>query len=428
MSDLQWSPQQDQALIDVERWRRDPQRKPVYYLGGYAGTGKTTLAMHLVQGAKQVAFLAYTGKAALVLQQRGCPNAGTIHSAIYRAQGEARDPKVVALRAEIAALEHELEKTREAGADDAHLLNLIVRAQEALARTGKGKKAQPLFGLRDEGASIIGCDLVVVDECSMVGDRIYKDLLSFKVPILALGDPFQLPPVGDGGGFTRGKPDFTLTEIHRHARESGILRLATAIREGDSIPTGVVGPDCRVVPKGRGSLGEQVMLEADQVIVGNNKTRKAFNNRFRQLLGHLETHGPGPGPGDRVICLRNDDRTEFPMLNGAQWAVTKADNDFDNMRSLMDIDGLDQPGVKTTVESHLQYFVNREHEIEDYDHRKAQEFTYAYAVTCHKAQGSQWGKVVVWDESQNFSQYGYDPRRHLYTAVTRAQHDLTVAR
>jgi ATP-dependent exoDNAse (exonuclease V) alpha subunit len=417
----------------VADWLATPagSRAPVFYLGGYAGTGKTTLAMHLAANVARAVFLAYTGKAALVLQQRGCPSAQTIHSAIYRAQGEARDPKVAALRLEVTDLERQLTAEGLSDVDRNRLLQQLTAAQEALQKAGRGKRAQPIFGLREEGASILGADLVVVDECSMVGDRIQRDLLGFGIPVLALGDPFQLPPVGDGGGFTRGEPDFVLTEIHRHARESGVLRLATAIRDGDPIQD-PGSPDCRVLPKPSARRGESLdptaLLGADQVIVGNNKTRRAFNHRYRQRAGLFDLHGPGPGPDDRVVCLRNDDRCAVPMLNGAQWRVKEAHSDFTSMRTFLGIEGIDQVGQDTVAEAHLHHFIGREEEIQDYEHRQAQEFTYAYALTAHKAQGSQWPKVVVWDESDNFRQYGYDPRRHLYTAVTRAQHDLTVYR
>lgn len=421
----------------VEAWLADPRRKPVFYLGGYAGTGKSTCALRLAATAKgRVVFCAFTGKAALVMRQRGCEGAMTIHSAMYQSKGEVVDPKVQALRDEVLSLERELDGMVNKGdpgdpGELARLSNQLARAKEDLERTGRGKKAQPIFSLRENGCPASGAGLIVVDEASMAGSRIRADLESFGSPILALGDPFQLPPVGDTGGFTAGKPDFCLTEIHRHARDSGILRLATAIREGDPIEAGEYGSDCRVVMWDRSgrtqSVPTETVMAADQVICALNRTRRAFNARYRTRLGFTED--PMPRAGDRVICQRNDDRCEPAMLNGAQWKVTGAHNDTTSMRSMLSLDGLDMPGVKADVDSHLHYFLGREDDLQPYQHRQAQSFDYAYAVTAHKSQGSQWPKVVVFDESEILSkQYGGDPRRHLYTAVTRAQHDLTVAR
>src|ERR1700704_3832073 len=86
-----FSPQQDAALQAVAAWlKARPGRgstPAVFRLFGYAGTGKTTLAKHLAEGVEgKVLFAAFTGKAALVMRRKGCQNASTIHSLIYRAR------------------------------------------------------------------------------------------------------------------------------------------------------------------------------------------------------------------------------------------------------------------------------------------------------------------------------------------------------
>ena len=86
-----FTPHQDAALKAVAAWlkarpgsRGTPQ---VFRLFGYAGTGKTTLARHLAEGVDgRVVFGAFTGKAALVMRRKGCADASTIHSMIYRAR------------------------------------------------------------------------------------------------------------------------------------------------------------------------------------------------------------------------------------------------------------------------------------------------------------------------------------------------------
>jgi exodeoxyribonuclease-5 len=149
------SPQQDDALLAVSRWMKagHPQ---VFRLFGFAGTGKTTLARRIAEDVEgDVLFAAFTGKAAQVMRNKGCGNARTIHSLIYRPRGE--------------------------------------KAEE---ETGE---MQPAFSL-NRTSTVSKAKLVIVDECSMVDEALGRDLLSFGTPVLVLGDPGQLPPVS-GGGF-----------------------------------------------------------------------------------------------------------------------------------------------------------------------------------------------------------------------------------
>ncbi len=152
---MQWSPEQDAALKAVASWLKSGENQ-VFRLFGYAGTGKTTLARTFAEGIDgEVAFGAFTGKAALVLRHKGCGNATTIHSMIYR-------------------------------------------AREAETET-------PSFELKTEGVAS-KADLIIIDECSMVDADLGRDLLSFGTPVLVLGDPAQLPPVKGGGFFTEANP------------------------------------------------------------------------------------------------------------------------------------------------------------------------------------------------------------------------------
>ena len=151
-----FTPHQDSALKAVADWlKAKPGRNgtpPVFRLFGYAGTGKTTLARHIADGVDgEVKFAAFTGKAALVMRNKGCDNASTIHSLIYRA--------------------------RESGVE------------------------QPSFELWDD-APASKAKLIVIDECSMVDAELGRDLMSFDCPLLVLGDPAQLPPIQGGGFFT----------------------------------------------------------------------------------------------------------------------------------------------------------------------------------------------------------------------------------
>ncbi len=140
----------------------------------------------------------------------------------------------------------------------------------------------------------------MIDECSMVDGDLGNDLLSFDTPVLVLGDPAQLPPVKGGGFFTEAEPDVMLTEVHRQAADNPIVRLAMTVREGGRLEFGTYG-DSRVIP--RRAIDPQTVLAADQVLVGMNRTRRLYNGRIRELIGHVD---PMPAVGEKLVCLRND--------------------------------------------------------------------------------------------------------------------------
>ncbi|MDR6954195.1 exodeoxyribonuclease-5 [Ancylobacter sp. 3268] len=263
----QWSPQQNEALSKAGAWLR-LKYAPTFYLAGYAGTGKTTLAKFLAGHAKgKVAFAAYTGKAAAVMRSKGCKGASTIHGLIYNTD---TDPNTGALTTKLV----------------------------------------PPGSLDDY------C-LIVVDEVSMVDEVVGKDLLSFGIPVLVLGDPEQLPPVNGAGYFTNRDPDYLLTEIHRQAAESPIVRLATEIREGRFTPRPIKEPGLVVCD--RHSLVPGDVTKANVVIVGKNETRQKFNRRLRQLAGRSSRI---PHAGETLICLRNDHETG--IFNGEIFSVVTA--------------------------------------------------------------------------------------------------------
>ena len=386
-----WSPQQEAALSAAAAWLSAGDR-PWFYLAGYAGTGKTTLAKHLAQGTLgETLFAAFTGKAAHVMRKAGCLGATTIHSLIYRARSKS-GLALVQLEKELEALDPDQvsERTR--------LERLVARERENLK--------QPWFELNPE-SSLRHASLLVVDECSMVDDRIAADLLSFQVPVLVLGDPAQLPPVKGTGFFTSQTPDVCLTEVHRQARDNPIVAMATDVREGRDLAYGSYG-ESKVVPR------EKVTPQAGvQILVGKNETRRKANARCR------EGRGTYPEAGDRLVCLRNDHQAG--VLNGSTWDVLEAADPGDDDTLQVVIRG-DEGDVLDAIAWAAPF---RGEEVPWAIRRDAQEFDYGYALTVHKAQGSQWPDVFVLDESHLFRS---DARRHLYTAVTRAMERVTVMR
>ena len=401
---MNWSPQQREALAAVQNWI-ERRSSPVFYLAGYAGTGKTTLAREFaLASGLQTEFVAFTGKAALVLQQKGCPDARTIHSLIYQ--------PVIKSKATLLELQEAL---AELGPDDP--------AREDLERELAAEEQRlrsPSF-TRRESSAIEDAELVVCDEVSMLGRQMGEDLLSYRVPLLVLGDPAQLPPVRECGYFTDRDPDFLLTEVHRQAVDSPVLAMATEVREGHPLPLGERGSS-RVVE----SVNlQEAMSEHDQVICGKNKTRRAINRQFRKRLGRTSDL---PQAGDRLVCLRNDRDKEGGMsvLNGSFWnvlSVARVSEDGETVNLI--IEDADEPGIPRIVTAWTHHFLGRGDDLPWFRARDHQEFDYGYAITCHKAQGSQWARVLVYDESWVFRQ---DRHKWLYTAITRASESVTIVR
>lgn len=416
---MNWSPQQEDALAAVARWLKTGSDGPqVFRLFGYAGTGKTTLAKYLAQGAGNVLFATFTGKAAHVLRSKGCPGASTIHSLIYqpRDRGTFRiDDLKRQLDHLVEGLAEEAAERRMAGEEVGSAFidnNENVRRLKSEIEAEKKACRKPIFELKSE-TPLNEADLLVVDECSMVGDEMAQDLLSFGVKILVLGDPAQLPPVRGSGYFTEKKADVLLTEIHRQARDNPIIDLATRIREGRSLEIGQYGSS-QVIHVSNAT--KELYTGHDQMLVGTNKTRKAVNREFRRILGR-DTQ-PTPVAGDRLVCLRNNH--DLGLLNGSLWTVRSAEPPY-TQRVHLDIEPADGAGVPMECISHEQYYVGGEPPF--YEMKDAESFDFGYALTVHKSQGSQWDSVLVLDESASFREHR---DRWLYTAITRAAERVTV--
>lgn len=370
-----WSDGQEAALREARAWllQCDAElrmgvrlSRPIFRLFGYAGTGKTTLAKELAQGVNSPVFAAFTGKASLMMARNGCYGAGTIHGLIYKVE------------------------------------------------EGRGGAAR--FKL-DKDSAAKSAGLIVIDECSMVDEEVGNDLLSFRRPILVLGDPAQLPPVKGAGFFTAARPDVLLTEIHRQAEENPIIRMATELRNQRRLDVGTYG-ESRVVRRGTLTAGE--VMAADQVLVGKNATRKGMNRKLRGLHGF---HSDYPEIGDRMVCLRND--SNLGIFNGGLFTVADLNERADDPQHVnLDVKSEDFPKRKaTSVRVRREFFTGIPEDIPWKELRGTQQFDFGYALTVHKSQGSQWDSVVVYDES---GISGPDWWRWAYTAATRAAERLTL--
>jgi len=357
-------------------------------LGGYAGTGKTTLIAILRQKLAlenknlHVAFCSYTGRAARVLHNKLLEenalltndSVGTIHSLIY------------------SPVEDEITKEI----------------------TGWKKK------------EAIEADLIVVDEASMVDLYIWQDLLSYRIPIIAVGDHGQLPPIRENFNLMQ-SPDLKLEEIHRQAKENPIIKLSIMARENGMIPLATYGKNIKKIafddPQSQ-ELIEELLKNYNEntlVLCGYNRTRIKINNFIRS---HFGFEGNEPRLGDRVICLRNNHaKGIFNGMLGTVFEIKEKNEEFYSAKIGMDgeeeiYEGLiykAQFGSPEPINFTKERYRLKTHDI----------FDFGYALTVHKAQGSQAKRVILFEE--RFGRMNDDEwRRWLYTGITRAEEEIFI--
>ena len=408
---MKWSPQQDDALRAVDRWLKTGEQ-PFFVLDGFAGTGKTTLAKHLAEDAGRVKFVAPTGKAAQVLSSKGCP-ASTVHQLIYTPKNKSK-ARLVELQEALSETIHELHSEPEMQTATPDERDKMINESRTVIELRKKireeednmKRAMFVLNLESEAKDV---DLIVCDERSMIDTQIGTDMLSFGTKVLFLGDPAQLPPVGGASFLMDRESDVMLTEVHRQAKESPIIHMATETRLKRDLPVGMYG-ECQV--HAEKTPMSEIAQAADQILCGKNATRKAANNRMREFLGRSS---PIPQTGDRLVCLRNNHN--LGLLNGQIWIAAEDAMDLDETYTLTAYNEDKEGDVQT-----LQVWKD---EPNWYDRKEAEEFDFGYCLTTHKAQGSQWDSVMVMDESWVFRR---DRHRWLYTAITRAAEQLDIVK
>jgi exodeoxyribonuclease V len=386
------SPDQERGRTAILNWLNSPNRKPWFFLNGSAGTGKTTCIRALLDSVRgNVLLAALTGKAALVMSRATGRPAQTLHSLIYQPKGTGGD------KASIEKLTEQLKALDP-------LSEMAKKLDKDLKKLMSGVK--PIFTLNPDSA-LKNAKLLVIDEISMCPLDVMQDVLSFGVPVLVQGDTFQLPPVAAKDAFKLSDADFTLTQIHRQAAESPIIRLATMAREGKRLPLGEYGI-CKVVKE----VSPEEALSHDQILCGTHEMRIATNRKARAVMGFEGD----PKPGERMICRRNN--SKLGLLNGDQFIVQS----YNPISKGTAIIGLANEALETRVTCHREHDHVKKN-IDPWLISKYECTEWAICVTVHSSQGSQWDSVYVVDESRKFRQ---DASRHLYTALTRAQTRLTV--
>jgi exodeoxyribonuclease-5 len=348
---VELTPEQNSVIDQLLQFKKDIQS-----CGGYAGTGKTTIISHLrATELPDWAVCAFTGKAANVLRRKGLTDASTIHSLIYKPELDEFG-KVV-------------------------LYNGV-----------------PNFIL----APSLDCEGIIVDEASMVSRELYKDLCSFGKPIIFVGDHGQLEPVGEGMNLMQ-KPDFVLETIHRNAGE--IAHFANYIRQGYRAAAWKSKGKVKFLSRGQ---AKDYFTKVDQIICAYNKTRVEINRATRQ---QMNLNPNRPEVGDRVMCLRNDNRVG--LFNGMQGRIKWL---YDKPRNKMLFETADVE-IETNFDPKA---FNVEKADISHDRDDPAPFDYAYCVTAHKSQGDEWEKVMVLEQKCR----AWDHRRWAYTSASRAKEEV----
>lgn len=378
------SSDQQVVLDGILKWY-DEGAKQILSVGGFAGTGKTTILAHLaiVRPELRIAFMSLTGKAVNVMKKKlGKYGAvSTIHSFQYFPIIDERTQQII-------DWDH---RTMAADGDEI-------------------EKGQIPFK-----------DLLVIDEASMVSKEILNDLESYERPILAVGDHGQLPSIGDSAGLMD-NPDLKLEKIHRQAEGNPILKVATIARRRGHLAIKDHSKLVRIVSQHQLPPEiEKVFLTPDPdtlLITGANNQRVGINQRLLLEQGRNLDRQPYPQVGDRVICLKNDHATG--LFNGAQATVKEIKREYAEwMQVVLDVDGF-----PASIECPMAYWAfNAPKPVRPNPAPNGIPFDYGYCLTCHKAQGSESKRVVV--IGTGFGDQDMR-RRWLYTAVTRAQEELYV--
>ena len=407
-------------------------------LRGYAGTGKTSIMAAVVKALGElkqpVVLLAPTGRAAKVLARYANKPAYTIHKYIYRQDK---------LGADSFSLSDNLHK---------HTLFIVDEASMI-----SGQQENPTFG-----TGILLKDLIKYvyagESCSM----------------LLLGDDAQLPPVGSDLspaldvdyllGYGLDITSYTLTQVARQALDSGILSNATAIREQITQPEKPF--EYQYSPDFQSFEGSDFLelLEQSYREVGSEETIILTRTNRRTILYNQGVRArilwkeDAISSGDRLMITKNNyfwtkDYEGIPFLaNGDMMEIVRLRNqremygfqfvdaslrslDYDwEIDVLLWLDTLTTDSPEVNHQLHRQLFDrisedypelqrNRKKLVEaiyDSPYYNALQIRFAYAVTCHKAQGGQWKRVFIDPSNIPLEERDKNYYRWLYTAVTRA--------
>jgi exodeoxyribonuclease-5 len=488
-----------EAYNAITRWISGSHDEPsVLSLGGFAGTGKSTLVSLVAEQVELPAFCAYTGKATSVLRRKlaatgtetvgtqkknrdgvmsheGRPYCGTIHSLIYR-PCDCLTPQTVEIQKPCpekdcigeTRWEHWQPFGKNASVCAKGHIDLIKseKAFEALKPKKKFVYVEKIDGrcklcggkewLRRETLDR-NYGLIIVDEASMVDDMMLRDLRSYNVPILAVGDHGQLPPVG-GSGTLMKNPNLRLEQIHRQAEGNPIIALSKIIRETGRIPDDM--PESEAVRFGKLRFVEQIIEQRYEgatparllemgIACYTNRRRVGLNVAVRRALGTARNGRELARKGEHVICLRNmkAEGGRPPVANGMR-GVLQSDVEF---KQNVNYRG-EKLGLSETQVTGVIAFPEDEIEANSYTmlaqqfgrekpfsspEELAKEvgihsfamagalFDYGFAMTTHKLQGSSIEDLVVCAERPGPVD-AESWKRWCYSSITRASHKILI--
>lgn len=376
---MEYTQDQINALQIIKDWWNTFNRQQCLMLSGAAGTGKTTLISKLPKELStrnqyvNISYATLTAKAALVLRNKGIP-ASTIHSLIY-------DTKI---------------------------------KEDPITHRVK------YFFTRK---TVLGCDLVVIDEASMVSDQLYADLKSFGKPIIFIGDKFQLPPINSEFNSMEDKfLSYSMTQIVRQKADNLIIAMATKLRNRQQTPFMKHHQFTKISKK---FFDLNTMSNYDQIITGKNKTRIQLNKFYRKDILHYNKEIPVLG--DKVIFLKNNYQ-DF-VFNGQQVILDKDLQPIGKDKyTMIGTDIVSKQGVCVDIVTDFINTLPTDVQQKKYNKivksKTCNLIDFAYVISCHKSQGSQWNNVLIMDD---YFFYGNEEMRYrwLYTAVTRASQSVT---
>jgi exodeoxyribonuclease-5 len=366
----------------INYFTNPPKDKPYWVLTGYAGVGKTTLLSEIIKFAEEfdtlkeerrkVAILTLTWKASIVLHKKGIKQAQSIHSFLYNADWEDKSKGLKFIKKS----KHEIQKEFQ---------------------------------------------YIIVDEASMVSSDLKKDLIDAGLPILFTGDPFQLPPVTKDNDELHflDQPDSKLTTILRQALDNPIIDMSMRIREESNFNynryLGNHQNKDKLFVFNRSKLNVNWLTAAEQVICGTNATRIEKNNLIRQI----QNKNPlmFPDKDEKLIALNNI-RTK-QIFNGTILLSDEIyhEDKLSDIRKLFKLRTED--GKKHTIKGIFTDLVKDKDDIKFLSKDKELvQLAFANVITCHKAQGSQWDKLLVFNEPIGRNEI--DKRKWMYTSITRA--------
>lgn len=404
-----------------------------FVLSGLAGTGKTTVVTRLIEdlhnSAFRVGLAAPTGKAARVLMSKqSAVKACTLH----RLFGAVPVTLTENEELEYEALTNKVMNGKPLTDEERERYLKLEKLVERL-RKKVGFAEAKVEEVNDS------YDIIIIDEASMIGVKshgIDLGLSQLTVPTIFIGDPGQLPPVQDKPFVNWSKPDFHLSEIMRQASTNGIVPYSHAIYQG-AFPGRDLLADVPNVEVLR-NAAPRTILEAEndhQILVYRNVTRHQFNWAIREkrgIKGELYPHFPAVG--EKLMCRKN--AYDLGLFNGSVVTVKAVypynsfrDNLFLCMIDVIDDDGIERRKIPVSLADMCETITLYDDKAQQAARRetakhRGTEFSWTYALTVHKAQGSEWDKVILVGETSPRTDEG---RKWWYTGITRARQELLIA-